>query len=140
MQGFLLLSRARDAPVRVVLQSSASMPLLADRPFVPAWWVPGAHLQTLWGKLVRRPRTAPTRVERWRTPDGDELEIRRLDAVSGDSHAPRMVMLHGLEGTIRSHYLQAMLAEARCRGWAADVLIFRGCNGVVPRARRMYHS
>lgn len=112
----------------------------AVRPFVPAWWIPGAHLQTLWGKLVRRPSTVPTRIERWPTPDGDELEIQRLDAPGNDPAAPRLLMLHGLEGTIRSHYLQAMLAEARRRGWAADVLIFRGCNGVTPRARRMYHS
>ena len=33
-----------------------------------------------------------------------------------------------------------MLARAQARGWAADVLIFRGCNGEVNRTRRMYHS
>jgi predicted alpha/beta-fold hydrolase len=114
------------------------VPHFADRPFTPAWWVPGAHLQTLWGKLVRRPAEVPTRAERWETPDGDELEIRRLDAAH--EGAPRLLILHGLEGTIRSHYLRGALAEARRRGWAADVLIFRGCNGAVPRARRMYHS
>jgi predicted alpha/beta-fold hydrolase len=110
----------------------------ADRPFTPAWWVPGAHLQTLWGKLVRRPHEVPTRAERWTTPDGDAIEVRRLDATRVG--APRLLVLHGLEGTIRSHYLRGTLAEARQRGWAADVLIFRGCNGEIPRARRMYHS
>jgi uncharacterized protein len=114
------------------------MPLHADRHFTPAWWVRGPHLQTLWGKLVRRPREVPTRAERWATPDGDEIEVRRLDAAH--EGAPRLVVLHGLEGTIRSHYLRGTLAEARRRGWAADVLIFRGCNGEIPRARRMYHS
>ena len=113
------------------------MPPHHDAPFAPAWFAPGAHLQTLWGKLVRRPPTVVTRTERWPTPDGDELELQRLDGVAG---APRLLLLHGLEGTIRSHYLQGMLAQARRRGWAADVLIFRGCNGEVPRARRMYHS
>ena len=49
-------------------------------------------------------------------------------------------MLHGLEGTIRSHYLLGMLAEARRRGWSADALIFRTCNGETTRARRLYHS
>jgi uncharacterized protein len=109
--------------------------------YTPAWWVPGAHLQTLWGKLVRRPPHVPTRAERWPTPDGDEVEIRRLDA-SGTAGrlAPRLLVLHGLEGTIRSHYVRGLLDQARRRGWAADVLIFRGCNGTLPRARRFYHS
>jgi predicted alpha/beta-fold hydrolase len=49
-------------------------------------------------------------------------------------------VLHGLEGTIRSHYLQGILDQARRHAWAADVLIFRGCNGEIPRARRLYHS
>jgi predicted alpha/beta-fold hydrolase len=109
--------------------------------YTPAWWVPGPHLHTLWGKLVRRAPAVHTRVERWATPDDDELEIRRLDAPAGaPADTPRLLLLHGLEGTIRSHYLRGTLAQARARGWAADVLIFRGCNGEVNRARRMYHS
>ena len=109
--------------------------------YTPAWWVPGAHLQTLWGKLVRRPPRVHTRPERWPTPDGDSLEIRRLDAAAGaPPDVPRLLVLHGLEGTIRSHYILGLLDQARRRGWAADALIFRGCNGELPRAARFYHS
>jgi predicted alpha/beta-fold hydrolase len=109
--------------------------------YTPAWWVPGAHLQTLWGKLVRRPPQVTTRAERWTTPDGDTLEIRRLDAPAGaPADVPRLLILHGLEGTIRSHYILGLLDQAQRRGWAADVLIFRGCNGELPRAPRFYHS
>ena len=108
--------------------------------YTPAWWVPGAHLQTLWGKLVRRAPRVDTRVERWATPDGDEIELRRLDAPLERADTPRLLLLHGLEGTIDSVYLLGTLAEARARGWAADVLIFRTCNGEMNRARRMYHS
>ena len=108
--------------------------------YTPAWWVPGAHLQTLWGKLVRRAPSVDTRVERWATPDGDEIELRRLDAARGRPDAPRLLLLHGLEGTINSVYLLGTLAQARARGWAADVLIFRTCNGEMNRTRRMYHS
>ena len=109
--------------------------------YTPAWWVPGAHLQTLWGKLVRRSPRIATRVERWTTADGDALEIRRLDApIGAPATVPRLLILHGLEGTIRSHYVQGLLDRARRQGWAADVLIFRGCNGQLPRARRFYHS
>ena len=108
--------------------------------YTPAWWVPGAHLQTLWGRLVRHAPCVDTRAERWTTPDGDEIELRRLDASPSSKDTPRLLLLHGLEGTIDSVYLLGTLAEARTRGWAADVLIFRTCNGEMNRARRMYHS
>jgi predicted alpha/beta-fold hydrolase len=109
--------------------------------YTPAWWVPGGHLQTLWGKLVRRPPEVPSRAERWIVPDGDEVEICRLDPPAHSAaDTPRLLVLHGLEGTIRSHYLRGLLDQARRRGWAADVLIFRGCNGENSRAPRLYHS
>ena len=109
--------------------------------YAPAWWVPGAHLQTLWGKLVRRPPPVYTRAERWVAPDGDEIEIRRLHAPAGSRpDVPRLLVLHGLEGTIDSSYVQGMLGEAKAHGWPADVLIFRTCNGEMNRAPRMYHS
>ena len=103
----------------------------------PAWWIPGAHLRTLWGKLIRRPAPVPVRRERWDTPDGDFVDLLRLDAPAG---APRLVLLHGLEGTARSHYVRATLAEMRRRGWGADVLIFRSCGDEPNRLRRFYHS
>jgi len=67
--------------------------------------------------------------------------MRRLDAPSAaPPDVPRLLILHGLEGSIRSHYILGLLDQARQRGWAADVLIFRGCNGELPRAPRFYHS
>jgi predicted alpha/beta-fold hydrolase len=105
--------------------------------YTPAWWVPGAHLHTLWGRLVRRGPRVPTHAERWETPDGDFVDVRRLEAPAG---APRLLLLHGLEGTPRSHYVRGILAEARRRGWGADLLVFRGCGGELNRARRFYHS
>jgi uncharacterized protein len=103
----------------------------------PAWWIPGGHLQTLWGKFFRRQAPAPTTLERWDTPDGDFLELHRLPAERG---APRVLLLHGLEGTVRSHYAQGLLNEAGKRGWGADLLIFRSCGSEMNRARRFYHS
>jgi predicted alpha/beta-fold hydrolase len=103
----------------------------------PAWWVPGPHAQTLWGKFARRTPALPTLIERWPTPDGDFVDVLRLDAPAG---RPRLLLLHGLEGTVRSHYVGGMLHMARRRGWAADMLIFRGCGDEPNRAARFYHS
>lgn len=105
--------------------------------FEPAWWVRGGHAQTLWGKFFRPRPPLPTRRERWETPDGDFLDMHRLDARQG---APRLLFLHGLEGTIRSHYVSGFFAEARQRGWGADLLIFRGCGDEPNRGPRFYHS
>jgi predicted alpha/beta-fold hydrolase len=103
----------------------------------PAWWIPGPHARTVWGRFVRRVPSVATRRERWETPDGDLLDIERLDA---PPDRPRLVLLHGLEGTVRSHYAQGTLAEAQRRGWGADFVLFRSCGGTINRARRFYHS
>jgi predicted alpha/beta-fold hydrolase len=91
----------------------------------------------LWGKLIRRQEPVPTRIERWDTPDGDFLDLHRLDGRPG---TPRVLLLHGLEGTVRSHYAQGLLNEMRRRGWFADLLIWRSCGSDPNRARRFYHS
>lgn len=105
--------------------------------FLPAWWIRGAHLQTLWGKLARKLPPAPVETELWTAPDGEELEIHRLKS---SPHDPTLVLLHGLEGSVRSHYAQGLLWQAHRRGWNANLLIFRSCGSVESRVPRMYHS
>lgn len=105
--------------------------------YSPAWWLPGPHSQTLWGKLFRQQELQPTEIERWDTPDGDFVDIHRLNTRGATT---RLLVLHGLEGTIRSHYAQGLLSEARNRGWAADMLIFRSCGKDMNLTRRFYHS
>jgi predicted alpha/beta-fold hydrolase len=61
----------------------------------------------------------------------------RLGAPAG---RPRLLFLHGLEGTIWSHYVAGFFAEALRRGWAADLLIFRGCGDEPNIGPRFYHS
>lgn len=83
-------------------------------------------------------------MERWETSDGDFLDIHRLDVPMTDgnvsSYRPHVLLLHGLEGTVHSHYAQGLLAEMQRRGWSADLLIWRSCGGEPNRARRFYHS
>ncbi len=112
-------------------------PPKAHQPFVPAWWIPGAHLRTLWGKFCRPLPRVGSRRECWETPDGDFLELHRLAA---PPDRPRLLILHGLEGSHRSHYVAGMLAAAWRAGWAADVLVFRSCGLEMNRLPRFYHS
>lgn len=79
------------------------------------------------------------------TPDGDTL---LLDHVEGPPGSPRLLVVHGLEGSSYSVYVQGLLANARRQGWRGTVLNFRSCarepgnlNRMLPNARpRLYHS
>ncbi len=79
----------------------------------------------------------PTRRERLATPDGDFVD---LDWVDGPSGAPTLLVLHGLEGSWRSHYVRGLLSLARGRGWTGLALNFRSCSGEPNRLPRFYHS
>lgn len=106
--------------------------------FEPAWWLRNRHLQTIWGKLARRLPPLPLRLERWDTPDGDFLDLYRLSTT--EPHKPHIVILHGLEGSVRSHYAQGMLHEAHRNGWSGDLVIWRSCGDNLNKTRRFYHS
>ena len=104
--------------------------------FGPPWWCRNGHLQTVWGPLVRRGRL-PLRRERLDTPDGDFVDLDWLDGPSG---VPLLLVLYGLEGSARSHYVTGLLRAASARGWRGVVLNFRSCSGEPNRLPRFYHS
>ena len=51
-----------------------------------------------------------------------------------------MLVLHGLEGSSRSHYVVGLLHLARARGWRGVAMHFRSCSGELNRLPRLYHS
>jgi uncharacterized protein len=73
------------------------------------------------------------------TADGDFFDLDWLDAPAA-SGAPLLLLLHGLEGSCRSHYVRGLLALARAERWRAAVLNFRSCSGEPNRLPRFYHS
>ena len=110
---------------------------MAEYRYRPAWWLPGGHLQTLWGKFGRRRLEVATERELLTAPDGDQIELHH---VAGDADAPHVLLLHGLEGSRQSHYVGGLLSQARRRRWNATLLVFRGCGDSPNVARRFYHS
>lgn len=105
-------------------------------PFVPAAGLSNPHAQTLLA-YAHRPRRARAVLqrERWETPDGDFVDVDRLPGPG-----PRLLVLHGLEGSSRSGYVQVLLDLAAERGWGAIALNFRSCSGVPNRLLRSYSS
>ena len=105
--------------------------------FRPAWWCRGAHLQTIWGGILRRAPRPPLVHERWELPDGDFLDV---DELPSGTDEPRVIVLHGLEGSSRSPQVLGMLDQAHRRGWGGVAVNFRGCSSVPNRLRRSYHG
>jgi predicted alpha/beta-fold hydrolase len=113
------------------------MPELISK-FEPAWWLPGPHLPTIWGKMARTRPPVHDRLERVITPDGDHVTLVRMGTIT--TGIPHLFILHGLEGKITAKYAHGMLDEARKLGWSGDMMMFRSCDGEVNSARRFYHS
>lgn len=113
--------------------------------FTPAWWLRNRHLQTIWGRLARPRRIVDTRREVVTTPDGDELV---LDQLEGDPRQRHIVVLHGLEGSSNSVYIQGLLSLAERRHVPMTVMNFRSCardlrrigTALPNRGTRLYHS
>jgi uncharacterized protein len=111
--------------------------------FTPAWWLRGPHAQTMLGRLVRPRRAIALRREVLRTPDDDDLVVDHLEG--RDLH---FVLLHGLEGSSHSVYIQGLLRIIARHGFAATAMNFRSCardpkrlwRTLMNRRPRLYHS
>jgi predicted alpha/beta-fold hydrolase len=109
--------------------------------FAPPFWLRNPHLQTVWGRLTRPRRMVRLRREILTTPDGDDLILDHLDG-----KGPRFVLLHGLEGSSNSVYIQGLLSIIQRHGRAATVMNFRSCaldergHFIMNKRPRLYHS
>ena len=112
--------------------------------FRPTWWLPGPHLQSSWAAFTRPTALVRYRREAIETADGDELVLDHIDGPAG----PRVILLHGLEGSAHAVYIQGMAALASRAGWAVTAVNFRSCardpgqlDRMLPNRRpRLYHS
>lgn len=103
--------------------------------FRPAWWLPGPHLQTLWPSLARpRPRLALPR-RRIELADGDFIDLAIAPA-----DGPRVLVIHGLEGSLQSHYAGTLMERLIEHGYSAIFMHLRGASGEPNRLLRGYHS
>jgi len=118
-----------------------------DSTFTPAWFLRGPHAQTIWGRLSRPRRLVKLRREVLATPDGDELVLDHLVAPVREDRF-RYILLHGLEGSTNSVYMQGLLSAIARLGFPATAVNFRSCAREPERVRRslpnrrprFYHS
>jgi predicted alpha/beta-fold hydrolase len=114
--------------------------MIVESSFKPAWWLKSSHLQTVWPSFSSKMRKLNLKLklkrERIELPDGDFIE---LDWV-GKETGPIVIVLHGLDGSSSSHYVQGLFNKILENGWRGVCLNFRGCSGIPNRLPKTYHA
>ncbi|STR43444.1 putative hydrolase [Klebsiella michiganensis] len=108
--------------------------------FHPMRGVGNRHLQTMLPRLIRRKLRFTPHWQRLELPDGDFVDLAWSEDPSQARHKPRLVVFHGLEGSLHSPYAHGLIHAAMQRGWLGVVMHFRGCSGEPNRNNRIYHS
>ncbi|MDO6566863.1 hydrolase [Alteromonas sp. 1_MG-2023] len=104
---------------------------------VPSW-AKNRHVQTIWPRFIQKRLPLKYNMERLTLPDDDFVDVAWGPKPAEPSGI--IVMFHGLEGSIRSHYANDMMANLSVNGWQVVMMHYRGCSGVPNLKPRGYHS
>lgn len=133
--GLPIPGRVHPRRVCIPVNFIVPFPMLSST-FHPPFWLRNPHIQTLWSKLFRKRPVLPLRHERLELADGDFIDL----AWSVDQQGPVVLVLHGLEGNLRSHYALPMMATLARSGLQPVFMHLRGCSAEPNRLPRTYHS
>ena len=111
------------------------MPIIKSS-FKPAWWLANPHLQTLWSSFFRSLPEIDLHNIRLELDDGDFLDL----VVTDIQDKPLVIILHGLEGSLESHYIKPLIKTLDDAGYGVCFVHFRGCSEELNRLPRSYHS
>ncbi|WP_115717232.1 hydrolase [Gallaecimonas mangrovi] len=114
--------------------------MISESDFSPAIGLGNCHAQTIFPTLKRSKPWITCQCEWLATPDGDELALLTPKPLSDDACRPLVMVLHGLEGSVNSPYVQGLMAELIKADMQVAVMHFRGCGGVPNKLPRAYHS
>ena len=104
--------------------------------FKPAWWLGSPHMQTLWPVLFKKRHELDLLPEQVELDDGDFVDL----CWSKKDSEKTVLILHGLEGDINSHYINGIIHQLERAGCRPVLMHFRGCGGRINRLARAYHS
>jgi len=104
--------------------------------FKPAWWLRSPHLQTLWPVFFKKRHPLDLKTEQVELDDGDFIDL----CWSLSKAEKTILILHGLEGGIDSHYINGIMFQLEKAGYRPVLMHFRGCSGRLNRLARAYHS
>ncbi len=105
--------------------------------FKPAFGLGNRHIQTLFPSFFKPKLDIKFEIERFELNDGDFVDCYWLDR---NKHSKIVVILHGLGGSYKSHYIQGLMKKLSQNRFSSVLMHFRGCSGEANRLPRAYHS
>jgi predicted alpha/beta-fold hydrolase len=110
--------------------------------YKPTQWLPGGHMQTVFGRLMRRKAGIIFHRRRLNTPDKDfiDLDFAEVAGYPLPEEAPLVLLLHGLEGNARRGYACEIYRRLAQLGVRSVGMNYRSCSGEMNRVARFYHS
>lgn len=106
--------------------------------FRPVFGLSNPHLQTLLPFLLKKSGNQQYNQQTLELDDGDFLDLSCLGELRDGR--PIVVLFHGLEGSIDSHYAKTIMTALHQQGWVALLMHFRGCSHRPNRLAHSYHS
>jgi len=112
--------------------------MIIQSQFRPMSGLSNEHIQTLLPFLLKKPVLKDVELQRLELNDGDFVDLAWLG--KPENGRPIVVLFHGLEGSIDSHYVKTIMCSLQEQGWTALLMHFRGCSNTPNRLPRSYHS
>jgi uncharacterized protein len=111
------------------------------RNFNPKAWLRGSHRMTLysWAKRRTFPPLAPAEARFFAVSPGTTV-LAHCHWQPERQSCPTLLLLHGLEGSSRAHYMKGIAAKAFGRGLNVVRLNQRNCGGTDHLSDGLYHA
>lgn len=117
-------------------ESAAFMGQRITSTYQAPWWLKSANLQTILPTFIRRRPQLALKWERLELKDGDFIDL----AWYPRPDAPLVLMMHGLEGSLDSHYAQTLVQALYQAGFSVVFMLLRGRGREPNRLAKSYHS
>src|SRR5688572_29842004 len=111
--------------------------------FTPSAYQPlltGGHWQTLYSRRPRRFPRLPEPEPRYFDVADDARVLAHCHWQGDRAGRPAIILLHGLEGSSRAHYMAGISDKAWAAGWNIVRLNQRNCGNTEHLSRGLYHS
>lgn len=112
--------------------------MVEQQSFQPPWWLRNKHVQSIYASVIKPRSTVDLNWEEITLSDGDFVDIAW--AGPAPTNAPVLILLHGLEGSAYSHYIQEMLDLFIQFDWRIAVMHMRSCSGRLNNRPEFYNA
>jgi len=109
--------------------------------FQPNPWLLNPNLQTIWPNYLRNKTRVSFNTRKITLPDGDFLELCISNGMpNNDSSRGVVFILHGLGGSIESHYSRSLMRAMQLNNLESVFIHFRGASGKPNKKPFSYHA